>query len=255
MLTSQTLTIALSRITSLEAKLTSVSEELSALRCPPQDSVESLSPDVRLSHSNGISTSTAHPTHWSTSTKHSVSGHESSDGKYSIVVSGIAERPHGTSWVVRTRLDFDSISCQLTGLTGDDRFSTSIWDCRCLGKYNQSSSHPRPILVTLNSTVAVSSVLLLCSSLNSPVSIRPDLTPSDRLSRGLLLRERQSLLDASTDRNSIKIRGSGLYVSDRLVGKVKNGVYVANQSLGDFAPHLVPLTPSTSDDHCFLSPW
>ena len=38
----------------------------------------------------------------------------------------------------------------------------------------------------------------------------PDLTPSDRLSRGLLLRERQSLLDASTDRNSIKIRGSGL---------------------------------------------
>ena len=28
-------------------------------------------------------------------------------------------------------------------------------------------------------------------------------------------------------------------MSGRLVGKVVNGVYVANQSLGDVAPHLV----------------
>ena len=99
-----------------------------------------------------------------------------------IVVSGIAERPHGTSQVVHTRSDFDTISSQLTSLTGDEGFFASIRDCRCLGKYSQSSSCPRPILVTLNSTIAVSSVLSLCSRLTSPISIHPDLTPAYCLS-------------------------------------------------------------------------
>ena len=179
----------------------------------------------------------------SSSEHFSVSNRESSDRSYNIVVSGIVERPHGTSRVVHTRSDFDTISSQLTGLTGDEGFFASIRDCRRLGKYSQSSSRPRPILVTLNSTIAVSSVLSLCSRLTSPISIRPDLTPADRLSRGLLLRERRSLLDAGAEKNAIRIRGSGLYVSGRLVGKVVNGVYVANQSLGDVAPHLVQLTP------------
>ena len=51
----------------------------------------------------------------SSSERFSVSNRESSDRRYNIVVSGIAERPHGTSRVVRTRSDFDTISSQLTG--------------------------------------------------------------------------------------------------------------------------------------------
>ena len=47
-------------------------------------------------------------------------------------------------------------------------------------------------------------------------------------------------------------------MSGRLVGKVVNGVYVANQSLGDVAPHLVQLTPpidhEPSSDSPILTP-
>ena len=52
----------------------------------------------------------------SSSERFSVSNRESSDRRYNIVVSGIAERPHGTSRVVHTCSDFDTISSQLTGL-------------------------------------------------------------------------------------------------------------------------------------------
>ena len=153
-----------------------------------------------------------------------------------------------------TLSDFGTISSQLTDLTNDEGFLASIRDCRRLGKYSQSSSRPRPILVILNSTIAVLSVLSLCSRLTSPISIRPDLTPADCLSHGLLLRERRSLLDAGTEKNAIRIRSSGLYVSGRLVGKVVNGVYIANQSLGDVVPHPVQLTTPIDHESSFDSP-
>ena len=92
----------------------------------------------------------------------------------------------------------------------------------------------------MNSTVEVSTVLSNCRKLSDSISIRPDLTLSERQERGILLRERRRLIDAGVTRDDIKLKRSELYVSGTLTGRV-NSVFTANQSLGDLVPQLCHL--------------
>jgi len=57
--------------------------------------------------------------------------------------------------------------------------SDAIKDLYCLAKYDSKNEHPRPLLVKfLQSSVALD-VLSNKSKLDTPVYIKPDLTPAD----------------------------------------------------------------------------
>ena len=81
------------------------------------------------------------------------------DKKFNVVVFGISEFPKGTSRYYRSSNDYDKASSLLSNLEKD--FICTIRDCRRIGKYNSDHSHPRPLLVTLNSTAEVRHSLLI----------------------------------------------------------------------------------------------
>lgn len=164
----------------------------------------------------------------------------SANKRYNVVVSGITEPPSGTSYTGRLNADMEAVSTLLSNMADNIQSPLSflIRDCRKLGRYKTDSEKPRSLLVTLNSTVEVSTVLSNCHQLPSAVSIRPDLSPSERQTRGILLRERRRLIDSEVSRRDIKLRKRELYVSGTLVGRVVNNAFVKNQSLGALAPQL-----------------
>ena len=166
------------------------------------------------------------------------------DSRFNIVISGIAESPKGTPRLARISSDASAVMDVLSEVSLDGHPPVFARDCRRLGRYRQDSSTPRPLLVTLNSTFGVSSVLSNCHRLTSRVSIRPDLSFTARKERGLYLRERRKLIDTGVNKSCIKIRKSGLYVSGKLAGRVTNEVYHSTVSLGALAPQLCHLLPN-----------
>ena len=59
----------------------------------------------------------------------------------------------------RSMQDFNSVASAFSDIDNESNLMCPVHDCQRLGKYNSSSGRPRPILVTLNSTVQVSHVL------------------------------------------------------------------------------------------------
>ena len=143
-----------------------------------------------------------------------------SDRKFNIVVFGVSELPGGSSRFLRNNHDFQEVSSILSNLELGPNQSSSIRDCRRLGKYVSDSLRPRPLLVQLNSTADVYKVLSKRHNVSSSVSIKPDLSPANRKIEALLLKERWQLIESGVDRRSIKIRGSNIYVNNQLHGKV-----------------------------------
>lgn len=80
----------------------------------------------------------------------------------------------------------------------------------------------------MNLTANVFLILSHCRSLPSSVSIRPDITESQRKACdcGILLRERRNCLVAGVHSDLIKIRGSKLFVSGALSGSVVEDAFV-----------------------------
>ena len=111
-------------------------------------------------------------------------------------------------------------------------------DCRRIGKYDVSKPRPRPIRVTLNSTMEVANVLSKCRSLTPPIIIKADLTPTERKNESILLKERRKLIDSGHERRSIRIRKTSLYLNGRLHGTVENFSYQQHPLLADFIPDL-----------------
>jgi len=62
----------------------------------------------------------------------------------------------------------------------------SIRDLLRLGKYNENSKNPHPILVKLNWVIDVSALLSKAKSLPKIVRIKPDMTPAERKIESLL---------------------------------------------------------------------
>ena len=220
----------LSRIASLEAKLTSVSEELSALRPLPHGSEGNSSPNDHSSDSTGISTSTAQPAHLPSSAKHS-------NRKLNLIFHNIPDSPSNTSFTERLKHDFDAVTAAI-----DSSVSSNVQDCVRLGRYRADGAarHPRPVLVKFTDTRSALSVLTQSpQARQSGVIVKRDLSKDDRQINSILLKERYRLVsEESADRRSIKFRGSKLFVNGRFHGAVRSGVFVLAHSLGDNASPL-----------------
>ena len=69
-----------------------------------------------------------------------------------------------------------------------------------------------------------------------PQKIKADLTHEQRKIESLLLQERWSLMQSGTDKKSIKIRESKLFIHNRLHGEVKDNQFLSSRSTTDRAP-------------------
>ena len=161
--------------------------------------------------------------------------------KFNLVVYGIQECPYGTNWSNRVSNDLDRVSCAI--LKVDSSINPqSFRDCYRLGKYTRNSKRPRPILAILNRSADVTSVLSKRSSLKGDsIVIKPDLSPLERSNEKILLNQRWSLIQSGINRKSIKIRGSCLYVNDKIHGQVINSEYQIHPTLTDH--HSSVLSP------------
>uniref|UniRef100_A0A1X7SYA1 Uncharacterized protein n=1 Tax=Amphimedon queenslandica TaxID=400682 RepID=A0A1X7SYA1_AMPQE len=231
-----------SQLNSLQETLSSRSQPIEALSTEiiqiknRLEEAPSFPPSIHISHSSptsGVAPQTNVPGTVGKKAIPSVT-----DRKYNIVVFGITEPSQGTPRVTRINSDIERVTEELTQLATTSGFSFQVRDCHRLGQYRPNSTKSRPLLVTLSSTIQVSNILSNCHHLSGVVSVRPDLSASERRERGILMKERWKLVNADIDRRSIKVKGSGLYVSGNLTGKVLNGVFQVTQGLGAKAPQL-----------------
>ena len=99
-----------------------------------------------------------------------------------------------------------------------------------------SQDRPRPVLATLNRASDVYTIL--SNRITSvDVHIAPDLPPEVRCIQFLLRKERKFLMHKGrADWGTISFRGNGLFIGERLHGRVINGDFVRCDSLDDHAP-------------------
>ena len=112
------------------------------------------------------------------------------DRKFNVVLYGITECPVGTSRLQRASHDLEKVSAAICN-TDCSIPSSSIRDCRRLGKFNKGNSRHRPILVTLNRSADVNSILSKKKHLPPSIYIKPDLNPESRALESILLNSRR----------------------------------------------------------------
>lgn len=166
----------------------------------------------------------------------------SPDRRLNVILFGIPECPRGTDFKSRLDRDFHSVYSIMELADKDLPFAT-IRDCQRIGKYNTTSSRPRPILAKLNSSRHVEALVRTRSRFQLPadtavnVTIRRDLTKDERNIESTLLRERRSLIDSGTDSSLIRLRGSRLYLNSRLYGSAsQTGFHKASTRSQPSAP-------------------
>ena len=145
--------------------------------------------------------------------------HNQSDRKFNVVLYGISENPKGTKKSLRQIRHFESVSSIVnavdSGISGH-----SIRDCTRLGKFSESHTRPRPILVKLNCKRDVISILTNRTKLATGIFVKPDMSLQERKVEALILKERRSLINSGTDSKHIKIRGNSLFVRNNVFGSV-----------------------------------
>ena len=115
------------------------------------------------------------------------------DRKLNLIIRGIPECPQNTKRFKQFELDQHKVLKQLSHL--DSSINPScIKDMFRLGKHNKDSSRPRPILVKLLHSCDVQCILSKRSSLEAPISIKPDMTIEERNNGKILLKQRWLLL-------------------------------------------------------------
>ena len=150
------------------------------------------------------------------------------DRKFNIVIYGIQECSKGTPRNERLAHDLDKVTNLVT--QGENSVSPlSIRDLLRLGKYHDQSKNPRPILVKLNRTMDVTTLLTKARSLPKENKIKPDMTQEERLIESLLLKERWSLIQSGTERKAIRIRTNKIFVNNRLHGQIVDSSFVPQQ--------------------------
>lgn len=84
----------------------------------------------------------------------------------------------------------------------------SIRDSFRLGKYSDTNNRPRPILVKLNRSYDVLSLLVARKNFPKGLSIKADRSPEERALDTVLMRERWQLIQSGQNRKDIKILGN-----------------------------------------------
>ena len=139
----------------------------------------------------------------------------SHDRKCNIVVYGISEPAPNTDRQMRVKQDIKGVLTAFAPVN-DQLDPNAIKDCFRLGKYNSNHTRPRPLMVKFLRTIDAAHILSNRKLLQSPVYVKPDLTPEERKTESLLLKERRVLIDKGVTRNRIKLRNSQLFVDNQL---------------------------------------
>ena len=131
-------------------------------------------------------------------------------GTPDVTGSGIPECPQGTGKAERFAQDQASVAAVLSSVSPSVT-SQSIRDIFRLGKYK--ADRHRPILVKLHKYWDASIILSNKQQLSSPeISIRLDLSPTQKVTLSLLVRKRRELLSSGHNSSDIKIKGNKIYV-------------------------------------------
>ena len=93
----------------------------------------------------------------------------SPERKFNILLCGLDELPNGYPRLHRQQSGLDSIASIFSGSFPSIE-SNAIRDHHHLGKFHQEPTHPRPILVKLDWTSEVASLLFKGDLLKSPIS-------------------------------------------------------------------------------------
>ena len=165
----------------------------------------------------------------STTKQISPQGRTQHDRKFNVVVYGIKESNKGTPRHERTDHDLQSVAQIITKVDNNIN-PLSICDLVRLGKYQADSNRPRPLLVKFNRAIDVSVLLAKTSSLPKEIKIKPDMSPTERQTESILLKERWSLIQAGHERKNIKLRGSKIFVNNKLHGEVIDSSLVLSQT-------------------------
>lgn len=162
----------------------------------------------------------------------------------------------GTTRSVRMSQDLEKVS-EIFKSIDNSINDHSIKDLFRLGKFDSGRSRPRSILVKFVRCADASKVLSKVSSLSQPFIVKPDMSAAQRVRESILLKERWSLLQSGTNRKSIKIRNSSIYVNNILHGTVdsSNTFQCEHEHLTDSnvsTPTSCPNTPS--HESAFVDP-
>ena len=171
-----------------------------------------------LTTSNTVSFTRMPPTKSNGNVPSDTSSRKLDNRQLNVVVYGIPECTKGQPRKQRWVSDLRNVS-NLFNESSASVPKSAIRDCRRLGKYSDTSSRPRPILVYLNSCNVVMD-LLQNRSLFSPYVINPDLPADVRLREKALLKVRWNLIQSGTCKSHIKIKGNTLLVTGLPYGRV-----------------------------------
>ena len=116
--------------------------------------------------------------------------------------------------------------------------------------YNQeyiinSNDRHRPVLVKLTRSCDVSNILANRGKLsNLPgISIKPLMSPKERNTESILLRERYIVINSGTSRSVIKIRRNALYINNTKYGSVTDSIFTLCSSPSKNTTQASPVAP------------
>ena len=156
---------------------------------------------------------------------------DSHERKFNVVVYGVEECSKGSSKVFRMNEDMDKVVSALSKVDNSIG-SHSIKDVYRLGRFSIDNKKPRSLLVKFIRAADATSVLSKRGSLrNSIFSIKPDMSPTERKSESILLKERWSLIQSGVPRAVIRVRGSRLLVRNKTHGQIKMSGYTPYYSV------------------------
>jgi len=115
-----------------------------------------------------------------------------------------------------------------------------------LGKFNPEG-HSRPVLITLNRSLDVTSILSKRVQIKSPYVIKPDLFCEARTVKSHLLKVHWPLLQTNTLKSDIKIYGNKLYVKGKLFGQADTTGFTSSSGSPTVSTAVAPMdTAATS---------
>ena len=157
------------------------------------------------------------------------------------------ENPEHTNRHARLAKDLESV-ITITNSLVPGVTKGSVRDCTRLGRY--SPSRDRPLLVKFNCAHEASSILANRSKLKTlpGISIKPDMSPQEKATESILLKERYSLISEGVSRKSIKIVGSSLFVNNVKHGSVIDLKYSCTNHRTSRQPSITILSSTGTDE-------
>ena len=138
----------------------------------------------------------------------------------------MTESPKGTPHHERA-LDDSAATLSILGRVLVSLSDYSIRDTQRIGKY--SPERTRPLLVTLLKARDVCCILQ--KVIDSPnvlpdgITIKRHMSPAEKHSESILLKQRWELSQKEEDKSHLKIKGNKLYRSSEVIGEVVDGEY------------------------------